>query len=56
MGKCAVKADCGKIFMREKNTWSWFNTLNYNRQIGADHELNVLAGTEYTRAYQLVHL
>ncbi|MBO9199184.1 MULTISPECIES: SusC/RagA family TonB-linked outer membrane protein [Niastella] len=33
----------------EKNTWSWFNTLNYNRQIGADHELNVLAGTEYTR-------
>ncbi|OQP47039.1 hypothetical protein A4H97_05850 [Niastella yeongjuensis] len=32
-----------------KNTWSWFNTLNYNRQIGADHELNVLAGTEYTR-------
>jgi TonB-linked SusC/RagA family outer membrane protein len=33
----------------EKNTWSWFNTLNYNRQIGADHELNILAGTEYTR-------
>ncbi|MFL5744061.1 MAG: SusC/RagA family TonB-linked outer membrane protein, partial [Niastella sp.] len=33
----------------EKNTWSWFNTLNYNRQIGADHELNVLAGAEYTR-------
>lgn len=33
----------------EKNTWSWFNTLNYNRQIGADHELNALAGAEYTR-------
>jgi TonB-linked SusC/RagA family outer membrane protein len=33
----------------EKNTWGWFNTLNYNRQIGADHELNVLAGAEYTR-------
>ncbi|OQP48663.1 hypothetical protein A4D02_08140 [Niastella koreensis] len=33
----------------EKNTWSWFNTINYNRQIGADHELNVLAGAEYTR-------
>jgi TonB-dependent starch-binding outer membrane protein SusC len=33
----------------EKNTWSWFNTLNYNRQIGADHELNILAGSEYTR-------
>ena len=33
----------------EKNTWSWFNTLNYNRQIGPDHELNILAGAEYTR-------
>ncbi|THU37229.1 TonB-dependent receptor [Niastella caeni] len=33
----------------ERNTWSWFNTLNYTRQIGADHELNALAGTEYTR-------
>jgi TonB-linked SusC/RagA family outer membrane protein len=33
----------------EKNTWSWFNTINYNRQIGADHELNILAGAEYTR-------
>jgi len=33
----------------ERNTWSWYNTLNYNRQIGVDHELNALAGTEYTR-------
>jgi TonB-linked SusC/RagA family outer membrane protein len=33
----------------ERNTWSWFNTLNYNRQIGVDHELNALAGAEYTR-------
>lgn len=33
----------------EANTWSWFNTLNYLRQIGANHELNVLAGSEYTR-------
>jgi TonB-dependent starch-binding outer membrane protein SusC len=33
----------------ERNIWSWFNTLNYVRQIGADHELNLLAGAEYTR-------
>jgi TonB-linked SusC/RagA family outer membrane protein len=33
----------------DRNTWSWFNTLNYIRQIGVDHELNVLAGAEYTR-------
>lgn len=33
----------------EVNTWAWFNTLNYNRQIGADHELNALAGAEYNR-------
>jgi TonB-linked SusC/RagA family outer membrane protein len=32
-----------------RNTWSWFNTLNYLRQIGVDHELNMLAGSEYTR-------
>jgi TonB-linked SusC/RagA family outer membrane protein len=33
----------------ERNTWSWFNTLNYNRQFGADHELNALVGAEYSR-------
>lgn len=33
----------------ERNTWTWFNTLNYTRQIGSDHELNALAGTEYNR-------
>jgi TonB-linked SusC/RagA family outer membrane protein len=33
----------------ERNTWNWFNTLTYNRQFGADHELNALAGAEYTR-------
>jgi TonB-linked SusC/RagA family outer membrane protein len=33
----------------EANTWSWFNTLNYFKQIGVDHELNVLAGAEYSR-------
>ena len=33
----------------QANTWSWFNTLNYFRQLGADHELNVLAGAEYSR-------
>jgi TonB-dependent starch-binding outer membrane protein SusC len=36
-------------FYVEANTWTWFNTLNYTRQIGADHELNVLAGAEYSR-------
>lgn len=33
----------------EVNTWDWFNTLSYNRQIGADHELNALAGIEHIR-------
>lgn len=33
----------------ERNIWSWFNTLNYLRQIGVGHELNLLAGAEYTR-------
>jgi TonB-dependent starch-binding outer membrane protein SusC len=36
-------------FNVDVNTWSWFNTLNYFRQFGADHELNVLAGAEYSR-------
>ncbi|WP_205509480.1 SusC/RagA family TonB-linked outer membrane protein [Longitalea arenae] len=33
----------------EVNTWDWFNTLTYNRQFGADHELNALAGVEHIR-------
>jgi TonB-linked SusC/RagA family outer membrane protein len=36
-------------FNVDVNTWNWFNTLNYFRQFGADHELNVLAGAEYSR-------
>lgn len=39
----------GQTVYSERNTWSWFNTLNYNTTIGADHELNALAGAEYTR-------
>jgi TonB-linked SusC/RagA family outer membrane protein len=30
-------------------TWTWFNTLNYNTKIGVDHDVNLLAGSEYTR-------
>ena len=33
----------------EVNTWTWFNTLNYNAVIANDHEVNALIGTEYTR-------
>jgi TonB-linked SusC/RagA family outer membrane protein len=36
-------------FNVDVNTWNWFNTLNYSRQIGTDHELNLLAGAEYSR-------
>jgi len=32
----------------EFSTWDWFNTLQYTRHIG-DHNIDVLAGTEYTR-------
>jgi TonB-linked SusC/RagA family outer membrane protein len=39
----------GQTVYSERNSWSWFNTLNYNTQIGTDHELNALAGAEYTR-------
>ena len=39
----------GQTVYSEGNTWSWSNTLNYNVQIGADHEFNALAGAEYTR-------
>jgi len=39
----------GQTVYSEANTWSWSNTLNYNKQIGADHEVNALAGAEYTR-------
>lgn len=32
----------------ETRVWSWTNTLNYISHIG-DHDINVLAGAEYTR-------
>lgn len=31
-------------------TYTWTNTLNFNHQFGADHTLNVLAGSEYWRS------
>jgi TonB-linked SusC/RagA family outer membrane protein len=40
----------GQTVYSEANTWSWYNTLNYNAQFGADHELSALAGAEYTRS------
>jgi len=33
------------------NSWTWFNTLNYNKTFGEDHEVNVLAGTEAVATY-----
>jgi TonB-linked SusC/RagA family outer membrane protein len=38
----------GQSVYNERNTWDWFNTLSYNTTFG-DHELNALAGQEYTR-------
>jgi TonB-dependent starch-binding outer membrane protein SusC len=39
----------GQTVHSEINTWTWFNTLNYNTVIANDHELNALAGAEYSR-------
>lgn len=33
----------------DRNTWSWFNTLNYNTMIGDDHSISALLGSEFTR-------
>lgn len=32
-------------------TWTWYNTLNYTLDIGQNHRLNVLAGTESIKSY-----
>ena len=29
-----------------ENTWTWYNTLNYNFSLGTKHKINVLGGTE----------
>ena len=33
------------------NSWTWYNTLNYNTTIKDDHDINVLAGTEAVATY-----
>jgi len=33
------------------NSWTWYNTLNYNKTFNDDHEVNVLAGTEAVATY-----
>lgn len=33
------------------NSWTWYNTLNYNTTIADDHDINVLAGTEAVATY-----
>ncbi len=33
------------------NSWTWYNTLNYNTTIKDDHDINVIAGTEAVATY-----
>jgi len=33
----------------ELKVWNWFNTLNYQTKIGANHDFNILLGAEYNR-------
>ena len=33
------------------NSWTWYNTLNYNTTIKDNHDINVLAGTEAVATY-----
>jgi TonB-linked SusC/RagA family outer membrane protein len=39
------------VFNNFDNSWTWFNTLNYNTTIKEDHDINVLAGTEAVATY-----
>lgn len=32
-------------------TWTWYNTLTYNKKIGDNHNLNLLLGTEAINSY-----
>ncbi|MEY4335853.1 MAG: hypothetical protein RLZZ45_772, partial [Bacteroidota bacterium] len=39
------------VFNNFDNSWTWYNTLNYNTTIKEDHDINVLAGTEAVATY-----
>jgi len=39
------------VFNNFDNSWTWFNTLNYNTTIKEDHDINVLVGTEAVATY-----
>jgi TonB-linked SusC/RagA family outer membrane protein len=41
-----------KVFTQNK-VWSWYNTLNYNANIGDRHTIGLLAGSEYTKTSSL---
>ncbi len=41
-------AGLSQTVTNEKRIWSWTNTLNYVAKLG-DHDINALAGAEYTR-------
>jgi TonB-linked SusC/RagA family outer membrane protein len=32
-------------------TWTWYNTLTYNVDLGTDHRLNIIAGVESIKSY-----
>lgn len=41
-----------RVYTQNK-VWSWYNTLNYNTNIGDRHTLGLLAGSEYTKTSAL---
>ncbi|MFZ9331708.1 MAG: SusC/RagA family TonB-linked outer membrane protein, partial [Chitinophagaceae bacterium] len=39
------------VFNNFDNSWTWFNTLNYNKTFADNHDVNVLVGTEAVATY-----
>ena len=39
------------VFNQMSNSWTWYNTLNYNKTFREDHDVNVLVGTEAVATY-----
>jgi len=39
------------VFNNFDNSWTWYNTLNYNTTIKDNHDINVLVGTEAVATY-----
>ncbi|WP_232793776.1 hypothetical protein [Siphonobacter sp. SORGH_AS_0500] len=42
-----------RVENRYDNSWTWYNTLTYNKTFG-DHSINVLAGTEAIATYDYI--